>query len=142
MLFEQRTRAKLRAAGLDDETLRRIESEVAADARLEADIVSDFFADLDVVYSDMDQTHSRADYPEHDLAFVDLYTHSQDIRGYVRFETWGAWIEGARVLRTEEDGAHRDSERTNGDAVQLVELELGPTVHDRVRFARDRAALE
>jgi len=125
MLFDQRTRAKLREAGLDTDTLRRIEDEVAESARADAEAVADFFADLDVVYSDMDLTHSRSDYPEHDLDFVDLYTHSQDIRGYIRFETWGAWVAGARVLSDD-----------------VVELELGPTVHDRVRFAPDRAALE
>jgi hypothetical protein len=125
MLFDQRTRAKLQAAGLDSDTLRQIESEVAADARETADDVEAFFAERDVVYSDMDLTHARDDHPEHDLRFVDLYTHSQDIRGYVRFETWGAWVAGARMLTD-----------------RVVELELGPTVHDRVRFARDRAALE
>lgn len=125
MLFDQRTRAKLREAGLDADDLRRIEDEVAEAARADADAVVAFFADLDVVYSDMDLTHSRAEFPEHDLGFVDLFTHSQDVRGYIRFETWGAYIEGARVLDDD-----------------VVELELGPTVHDRVRFARDRAALE
>ena len=125
MLFDQRTRAKLREAGLDNDTLRRIEKEVAAEAEAEAERVASFFADLDVAYSDMDLTHSRSEFPEHDIAFVDLFTHSQDIRGYIRFETWGAYVEGARALDE-----------------NVVELELGPTVHDRVRFARDRAALE
>lgn len=142
MLFDQRTRAKLREAGLDNDTLRRIEKEVAADAEEEAERVESFFADLDVVYSDMDLTHSRSDYPEHDLEYVDLFTHSQDIRGYVRFGTWGAYVEGARVLSEEESESSRDSSTANGGTVSVVELELGPTVHDRVRFARDRAALE
>lgn len=125
MLFDQRTRTKLREAGLDNDTLRRIESEVAADAEAEAREVESFFADLDVVYSDMDLTHSRSEFPEHNLEYVDLFTHSQDIRGFIRFETWGAYVEGARTLTDD-----------------IVELELGPTVHDRVRFAPDRAALE
>lgn len=138
MLFDQRTRAKLREAGLDNETLRRIEKAVAAEAEDEAERVESFFAELDVVYSDMDLTHSRSEYPEHDLEYVDLFTHSQDIRGYIRFETWGAYVEGARVLSE----SSRDSNTANGGTVSVVELELGPTVHDRVRFARDRAALE
>lgn len=139
MLFDQRTRAKLREAGLDHDTLRRIESEVADDARAEADRVMAFFDDLDTVYSDMDLTHSRHEFPEHDLDYVDLFTHSQDIRGFIRFDTWGAYVDGARVLTTAE-GARDDT--TAGDDIEVVELTLGPTVHDRVRFARDRAALE
>ena len=130
MLFDQRTRAKLRAAGLSRDDLRRIEGEVADEAAAEADRVEAFFDGLDTVYSDMDQTHSAAEFPEHDLDYVDLFTHSQDIRGFVRFETWGAYVEGARVL-TEDDGDPT-----------VVELTLGPTIHDRVRFAGERAALE
>lgn len=142
MLFDQRTRAKLREAGLENDTLRSIEKEVAAEAEEEAERVEAFFADLDVVYSDMDLTHSRSEYPEHDLEFVDLFTHSQDIRGYIRFETWGAYVEGARTLSEDGSESPRDSNTANGGTVSVVELELGPTVHDRVRFARDRAALE
>lgn len=143
MLFDQRTRAKLRDAGLDSDTLRGIESEVAAAAQADAEAVMAFFADLDTVYSDMDLTHSRHEYPEHDLEYVDLFTHSQDIRGFIRFETWGAYVEGARVLEGgEAAGDDRPSESPTGDEVRVVELTLGPTVHDRVRFARERAALE
>lgn len=142
MLFDQRTRAKLREAGLDNDTLRRVEKEVAAEAEEEAERVESFFGGLDVVYSDMDLTHSRSDYPEHDLEYVDLFTHSQDIRGYIRFETWGAYVEGARELSDDVSESQRDSSTANGGTVSVVELELGPTVHDRVRFARDRAALE
>ncbi|MFB6068992.1 MAG: hypothetical protein ABEJ90_03595 [Halobacterium sp.] len=125
MLFDQRTRERLRDAGLSQDAIQRIEREVSEDARETADAVEAFFEGVDTVYSDMDQTHSAADYPEHDLDYVDLFTHSEDVRGFVRFETWGAYVEGARVL---------------GDDV--VELELGPTVHDRVRFAREREHLE
>lgn len=142
MLFDQRTRTRLREAGLDNDTLRRIEKEVAAEAEDVAERVESFFADLDVVYSDMDLTHSRSNYPEHDLEYVDLFTHSQDIRGFIRFDTWGAYVEGARVLSDDVSESQRDSSTANGGTVSVVELELGPTVHDRVRFARDRAALE
>ncbi|WP_232700428.1 DUF7532 family protein [Halobacterium wangiae] len=130
MLFDQRTRAKLRVAGLSRDDVSDIERAVADEAAAEADRVEAFFDGLDTVYSDMDQTHSTAEFPEHDLDYVDLFTHSQDIRGFVRFDTWGAYVEGARVL-TEADGDPA-----------VVELTLGPTVHGRVRFARDRAALE
>lgn len=130
MLFDQRTRRKLLEAGLDADTLRDIEEAVAAETEATAEEVTEFLgggpgSDAITAYSDMDQTHSTAEYPEHEVAYVDLFTHSQDVRGYVRFDTWGAYVEGARVL----DEA-------------VVELELGPTVHDRVRFARAREALE
>ena len=49
---------------------------------------------------------------------------ADDIRGYVRFDTWGVPVEGGRVLT---------------DA--KVELTLGPTVDGRVRFASDEDAL-
>ncbi|WP_336035252.1 DUF7532 family protein [Halobacterium yunchengense] len=130
MLFDQRTRAALRDAGLSQADLREVQQTVADEARAEARRVESFFDRLDVVYSDMDRTHSAADYPRHDLEYVDLFTHSEDVRGFVRFETWGAWVEGARVLET--DDGHPS----------VVELTLGPTVHDRVRFAADRRPLE
>jgi hypothetical protein len=130
MLFDSRIRAKLLEAGLDADALRDIEEAVAAEAEATAEAVTEFLggdpgSDAITVYSDMDRTHSTAEYPEHEIAYVDLFTHSQDVRGYVRFDTWGAFVEGARVL--------------DGD---VAELELGPTVHDRVRFARSREALE
>jgi hypothetical protein len=131
MLFDQRTRQHLRDAGLSRDDIREVERAVSEDATEVAQRVESFFAALDTVYSDMDQTHSAAEYPEHDLDYVDLFTHSEDIRGFVRFETWGAYVEGARVLEDDE----------SGDPA-IVELTLGPTIHDRVRFARDRADLE
>ncbi|GAA0306854.1 DUF7532 family protein [Halarchaeum salinum] len=124
MLFDQPTRHALREAGVSAETLRDVEQTVAAEARETADDVAAFFADHETVYSDMDQTHSNETYPEHDVDYCDLFTHSQDIRGFLRFDTWGVYVEGARLL---DDGT--------------VELELGPTVHDRVRFATTRDAL-
>ena len=72
----------------------------------------------------MDQAHSASDFPEHDVAYLDLFTHADDIRGYLRFSTWGVPVEGGRVL-TEE----------------VIELSLGPTVRGRVRFAADRDML-
>jgi RNA binding exosome subunit len=130
MLFDQRTRAALRDAGLTQEDLREVEQAATDQAREDAERVESFFDSLDTVYSDMDLTHSRDDLPEHDLDYVDLFTHSEDVRGFLRFDSWGAYVEGARVLEADDGRA------------SVVELTLGPTVNDRVRFARDRAALE
>lgn len=125
MLFDQRTRHALRDAGLSAAELRDVEREVTREARATADEVSSFFDERETVYSDMDQTHSNETYPAHDVDYCDLFTHSQDVRGFLRFDSWGVYVEGARVLDDD-----------------IVELELGPTVHDRVRFATTRDALE
>ena len=122
MLFDARTRKKLQEAGLDPETLREIADEVNAEAEATAADLEAFFEAHDTVYSDMELTHSSAEFPEHAVEYADLFTHSEDIRGWLRFDTWGVYVEGGRVL---------------GD--EVVELSLGPTVHDRVRFATDRA---
>ncbi|MGB9964157.1 DUF7532 family protein [Halobacterium hubeiense] len=130
MLFDQRTRAALRDAGLSQDDIAAVEDHVTEQAREDARRVESFFDGRETVYSDMDLTHSRADHPEHDLDYVDLFTHSEDVRGFVRFETWGAYVEGARVLEESDD------EPT------VVELTLGPTVDARVRFAGERSRLE
>lgn len=130
MLFDQRVRTELHDAGVDPATLREVEERVAADARETAARVESFFDSHATVYSDMDLTHSSSEYPEHTVEYADLFTHSQDIRGFLRFDTWGAYVENARVLNEE-----------NGTPT-FVELELDQTVHDRVRFAPDRARLE
>lgn len=137
MLFDQRTRAALRDAGLTRAAIDEVEQTVTDQAQADARRVESFFDGLDVVYSDMDRTHSTADYPEHDFDYVDLFTHSEDIRGFVRFDTWGAYVEGARVLEREAT----DADGASGQPL-VVELALGPTVHDRVRFAADRSLLE
>lgn len=124
MHFTQREQQALRDAGLSTD-----EIETASDAVVEmtheaaADLEA-FFADLETVYSDMDLAHSADDHPEHDLEYVDLYTHADDLRGYVKFDGWGAYVEDGRVLSEE-----------------VVELSLGETVHDRVRFAADPETL-
>ncbi|MCU4799916.1 hypothetical protein OB920_05990 [Halobacteria archaeon HArc-gm2] len=124
MHFTQREQRALREAGLStdeidaaSETVVELTDEAAAD--LEA-----FFADRETVYSDMDVAHSSSDVQEHTVDYLDLFTHADDIRGYLRFDTWGVPVEGGRVL--------------SGD---VVELSLGPTVDGRVRFAADREAL-
>lgn len=143
MHFDQREQAALRAAGLSTEEMKTVAADVGRAAAHEADRLAAFF-DRDVVYSDMDRAHSTASVHEHELSFVDFYTHANEIRGYVRFDTWGAWVEDGRVLRPtaavpEADaGDGGDGELTGEpDPPELVELSLGPTVHDRVRFATD-----
>lgn len=76
---------------------------------------------METVYSDMDQAHTASKFPEHQIQYVDLYTHADEIRGYLRFDTWGVAVEGGRIL-TE----------------NRVELTLGSSINDRVQFARER----
>ena len=124
MHFDPRTQRALRAVGLDTEQLRTASDHVVEAVAADADTLEAFFADVDTVYSDMDLAHSSGDVAEHTVEFLDLYTHGADLRGYLRFDSWGVSVEGGRPL----------SEST-------VELSLGATVHDRVRFARDPEAL-
>lgn len=122
MHFDQRTQHALReVAGLSTEDLKEVSAAVVETTRQEAEKLEAFFDGLNAVYSDMDQAHTATTYPEHRVEYLDLYTHANDIRGYLRFDTWGVYVEDGRVL--DED---------------FVELTLGPTVHDRVRFATDR----
>ncbi len=124
MHFDQREQTALREAGLSTEDIERVSDAVATAASEEADRLQAFF-DRDTVYSDMDRAHSSSDIQEHAVDFLDLYTHADEIRGYLRFDSWGVWVAGGRTLRTGAEG------------LELVELTLGPTVHDRVRFATD-----
>jgi len=117
MHFDQRTQAALRDAGLDDAEIRAASDAVAAAVERDAERLREFF-DRDTVYSDMEMAHSAGGPNEHAVEFLDLFTHGSDLRGYLRFGTWGVPVEGGRVLSEE-----------------VVELSLGPTVHDRVRFA-------
>ena len=124
MHFDQRTQQALRDAGLSTAEIETA-SEAVVDAT--ADAATDleaFFADLDTVYSDMDLAHSSGDVAEHTVEYVDVWTHAADLRGYLKFAGWGVPVEGGRVLSED-----------------VVELRLGDTVNDRVRFATDRDAL-
>lgn len=123
MHFDQRTQEALRTVGLSNEEIREA-SELVVDAvDRDADRLRSFF-ERDVVYSDMEMAHSSGGINEHAVSFVDLFTHGSDLRGYLRFDTWGVPVEGGRILSED-----------------VVELTLGPTVDDRVRFARDEDAL-
>jgi hypothetical protein len=124
MHFDPRTQQALRDAGLSTEEIESVSNDVVGAARADADALESFFADRATVYSDMDRAHSDAEIQAHTVEYCDLYTHADDIRGYLRFDTWGVYVEGGRVLDDD-----------------LIELSLGPTVHDRVRFAPERDRL-
>ena len=124
MHFTQREQRALRDAGLStdeieaaSETVVELTDEAAVD--LEA-----FFDGRETCYSDMDIAHSSSDIQEHAVDYLDLFTHADDVRGYLRFDTWGVPVEGGRVLSDD-----------------VVELTLGPTIDARVRFAAERDAL-
>jgi hypothetical protein len=124
MHFDQRTQTALREFGLETDEIAEISESIVAATAADADAIGSFLSDLETVYSDMDMAHSAAEFPEHSLRYADLYTHGDDLRGYLAFEGWGVYVEGGRVL-----------------SESVVELTLGPTVHDRVRFAAARDAL-
>jgi hypothetical protein len=120
MHFDPRTQRALREVGLDDGDLERASELVGAAVDADAETLEDFFEANDVVYSDMDVAHSASEIQEHAVEGLHSYTHGADLRGYLRFDSWGVYVEGGRPL-----------------AEGTVELSLGPTVHDRVRFATD-----
>jgi hypothetical protein len=125
MHFDPRTQRALREAGLDADELRAAADRVAELVREEAAALEAFFAEDGPFYSDMETAHDHGGGPrEHATAELDAYTHAADLRGYLSFGSWGVYVEDGRTL---DDGT--------------VELTLGPTVHDRVRFARDPDAL-
>ncbi|MFB6282177.1 MAG: hypothetical protein ABEH40_09170 [Haloferacaceae archaeon] len=124
MHFDPRVQRALREVGLDDADLRRASDLVAEAVSRDADRLESFFEAHDTLHADLDRAHSDAEIEAVAVESLDLYTHADDLRGYLRFESWGAYVEGGRPL----------SER-------VVELTLGPTVHDRVRFATDPDAL-
>jgi len=124
MHFDQREQRALREAGLSTEELEATSDRVA-------DLVDEAAADLEAfferhgtLHSDLSMAHSSSEFATHEGATLDLYTHAADLRGWLRFETWGAFVEDGRVLDDD-----------------LVELTLGPTVHERIRFATTPDAL-
>lgn len=124
MHFDQRTQRALSEAGLSADEIRAISDAVVEATQQDADQLEAFFAGVDTAYSDMDQAHSASEFPEHGVEYLDLFTHADDIRGYLRFSTWGTPVEDGRVLTDE-----------------VVELTLGSTVNSRIRFAESREAL-
>ncbi|QSX00202.1 DUF7532 family protein [Haloterrigena alkaliphila] len=124
MHFDQRTQQALRDVGLSTDDLRAASEAVVEAVDADAAALEAFFEDHDTVYSDMDMAHSSSEYPEHAVDYLDLTTHADEMRGWLRFDTWGVSVEDGRVLPDES-----------------IELTLGPTIHDRVRFAPDRETL-
>jgi hypothetical protein len=124
MHFDQRTQTALRDAGLDTDEIAAVSEAVVDATRTAAADLSAFFTDLDTVHSDMDMAHASSDVVEHTVEYVDLFTHGADIRGYLKFDGWGVPVEGGRVLTDD-----------------TIELRLGPTVDDRVRFSTDPDSL-
>lgn len=119
MHFDQRTQKALRKVGLDRDDIRRASGLVTEAVQQDAEKLMAFFGDGGQFYSDMEMAHSAADINEHAVAYLDLFTHGSDMRGYLRFDSWGVPVEDGRLLTENK-----------------VELTLGPTVNDRVRFAR------
>ncbi|MFC4439412.1 MULTISPECIES: DUF7532 family protein [Natrialbaceae] len=124
MHFDQRTQQALREVGLETDGLRAASEAVVEAVEEDAATLEQFFDDHETVYSDMEMAHSSAEYPEHAVDYLDVTTHADEMRGWLRFDTWGVYVEDGRVLP---DGS--------------VELTLGPTINDRVRFAPDRETL-
>jgi len=130
MHFDQRTQRALREIGLETDEIAAVSDRVAELVAADAEALTDFFDGDEPYHSDMEMAHSATDVQEHPTADVDLFTHGSDLRGYLSLDGWGVPIEGGRVLREDDDAEP-----------VLVELALGDTVNDRVRFARDREAL-
>ena len=124
MHFDQRTQQALRDVGLETDDLRAASEAVVEAVEADAAALEEFFDERDTVYSDMDMAHSSSEYPEHTVEYLDLTTHADEMRGWLRFDTWGVYVEDGRVLPDES-----------------VELTLGPTINGRVRFAPDRETL-
>ncbi|MFC7097831.1 DUF7532 family protein [Halobaculum marinum] len=124
MHFDPREQAALREVGLDTDDLRRASDLVGEAVDDVADDLAAFFEGGGTYYSDMDTAHGDGGVREHDVDHLDVYTHAADLRGYLKFERWGVPVEDGRVLNEE-----------------TVELTLGPSIHDRVRFATDPEAL-
>jgi len=124
MHFDQRTQAALREVGLDTEAIERASELVVEETARIGEELEAFFEEHDEVYSDLELAHSTESYPKHTVDHLDLTTHAAEMRGWLRFDSWGAFVEDGRVL-------------SDGHA----ELTLGPSVHDRVRFAADRETL-
>jgi hypothetical protein len=120
MHFDPRTQDALRAVGLDDDDLERASTLVAEAVERDAAELTAFVDAHGTLYSDMDLAHGASDVHEHAVDYLDVYTHAADLRGYLRFDSWGVYVEGGRPL-----------------SETRIELTLGPTVNDRVRFATD-----
>ena len=118
MHFDPRTQQALREAGLETAAIKTASARVAELVEEEADSIESFFSDRNSVYCDLDIAHSDSGISQQEVGYIDLYTHSADLRGYLKFDSWGVPVENGRKLTDD-----------------VVELTLGGTVGDRVRFA-------
>jgi hypothetical protein len=147
MHFDPRTQAALREAGVEQSAIEAASEAVVEAVAADAAAVESFFGTPDepdaggTFYSDMDMAHSASDVQEHAVDHVDVYTHADDLRGFLRFDSWGVPIEDARVLVAGDGDDTSEASAEAGPAPEVVELSLGPTVDDRVKFARTRDAL-
>ena len=139
MHFDERTQQALHESGLDAEAVAAAADRVAELVDPDAERLREFFADDGPFHSDMELAHSTAETQTHPTADVELFTHGSDLRGYLSLDGWGVAVEDRRVLRTAAEDDAETSEETSRPV--LVELTLGPTIHDRVRFARDGGEL-
>lgn len=155
MHFDQRTQAALREVGLDTDALQTASALVAEAVDQTAALLGAFFDAHETIYSDMDMAHATTAYPEHAVEYCDVTTHADEMRGWIRFDTWGAYVEDGRILDREPGGGAAASATAEAPASPagptmdadpgepvVVELSLGPSIHDRVRFAPTREALE
>ncbi|GAA0549879.1 hypothetical protein ABNG02_08035 [Halorubrum ejinorense] len=142
MHFDPRVQRALSEAGLDADAVADASDRVAELVARDADRLRSFFDADGPYYSDMEMAHSTAEVQEHATADVDLFTHGSDLRGYLSLDGWGVPVEGGRILRAADGGGGEDDGASGSDGGPIVvELTLGDTVNDRVRFARDRGAL-
>ncbi|SEW16298.1 DUF7532 family protein [Natrinema salifodinae] len=140
MHFDQRTQQALRDVGLETEDIQDASEAVVEAVETDAAALEAFFDEHDTVYSDMDMAHSSSDYPEHAVDYADITTHADEMRGWLRFDTWGVYVEDGRILDGVSKSEDSEAHQTWAD-VDYVELTLGPTINDRVRFAADREQL-
>jgi hypothetical protein len=129
MHFDSRTQAALREVGLSTAEIETASDLVVERVQQTAAELESFFTDGGQFYADIDLAHSDSEVVALDVEYLDVYTHAADLRGYLRLDGWGVPVEDGRVLSGE------------SETPTLVELTLGPTVHDRVRFAREEGTL-
>lgn len=132
MHFDRRTQAALSDVGIDIDDLRGASDAIGNAVAAYAKAIESFFDDHETVYSDASMTHSNGQHPEHTVRYLEhpvrylgVTTHAGEMRGWLRSDTWDAFVKDGHVLGEE-----------------YVELSLGSPIHGRGRFATDRAPLQ
>lgn len=126
MQFDPRTQAALREGGLTTEAIETASDHVTRAVGADADRIecTATVSDTELAHGDDAETHTDPS--------AELSTHAADLRGWLSLDGLDVSDEGQRVSSDE-------GRRVSSD--EVVELSLGPTVHDRVRFTLDREAL-